>query len=126
MDRWVDIYMGRKIDPSTIYPNPNPNPNPDPNPITLTLALLTLILTPTLTLTLTLALALTISISGDLWAALFDSFVTFNSSGTAVEMYKAAGHQTCSEFTRRVYGIPRGTWLQGMADARRRRRRRQR
>ena len=34
-------------------------------------------------------------------------------------MYKAAGHQTCSEFTRRVYGIPRGTWLQGMADARR-------
>ena len=34
-------------------------------------------------------------------------------------MYKAAGHQTCSEFTRRVYVIPRGTWLQGMADARR-------
>ena len=60
MDRWVDIYMGREIDPSTIYPNPNPNPNPDPNPITLTLALLTLTLTPTLTLTLTLALAPTI------------------------------------------------------------------
>jgi len=60
-----------------------------------------------------------IYLSGDEWAALFDSFVTFNNSGTAVETYKAAGHQACSEFARRVYGVPKGTWLQGMADARR-------
>ena len=60
-----------------------------------------------------------IYLSGDEWAALFDSFVTFNNSGTAVETYKAAGHQTCSEFARRVHGVPKGTWLHGMADARR-------
>ena len=56
--------------------------------------------------------------TGDGWAALFDSFVTFTADGTPVTVFRAAGHQTCAAFTRCVYGIPEGTWLKGMADAR--------
>ena len=54
----------------------------------------------------------------DRWASLFDSFVTFRAHGTPLTVFRAAGHQTCAEFTRCVYGIPQGTWLKGMADAR--------
>jgi len=56
--------------------------------------------------------------TGDAWAALFDSFVTFRADGQVVEVFRVAGHQACANFTRNAYGIPLSTWLQGMADAR--------
>ena len=55
----------------------------------------------------------------DNWAALFDSFVSFKPEGDTVDNFCAAGHITCACFTRRVFGIPESTGLQGMADARR-------
>jgi hypothetical protein len=63
--------------------------------------------------------------TGDKWATLFDTFVTFNGPSLEnplnkpVVMFRAAGHVTCAEFTRRAYGIPEGTWLQGIVDAKR-------
>ena len=58
--------------------------------------------------------------TGERWAALFDSFVTFlDVFEPPVVVLRSAGRRTCPEFTRRVHGIPEGTWLQGIADARR-------
>ena len=55
--------------------------------------------------------------SGDCWAGLFDSFVTFNSSGQPLVSYSVGSKQTCGSFARHAYGIPESTWLQGLADA---------
>ena len=56
--------------------------------------------------------------TGDVWAELFDTFVTFGLDGNRTELYRAAGYDACDEFTQKVYGIPEGTWLNGMANAR--------
>ena len=56
--------------------------------------------------------------TGDAWAELFDTFVTFGPDGSRTEVYRAAGYDACAQFTRNVYGIPEGTWLCGMANAR--------
>ena len=55
--------------------------------------------------------------TGDAWAGLFDTFVIFDVSGNPMEVFSVAGHQACANFTRQAYGIPLGTWLQGMANA---------
>ena len=55
--------------------------------------------------------------TGDAWARLFDTLITFDVGGNPTEAFSVAGHQACANFTRQAYGIPLHTWLKGMANA---------